>query len=213
MASGLAVLGTRVGGTKEAVEEDATGLLFDPPDQEALRALLLLPPHGLKVIVTTRMLPRDLALVEPGRQQRMDLEEGLAHPYAENVLRAMDVDGTVGLKNATDALLAEARERTRGYPRALEYLFGILRADRDTSLQEILDNTQALLPEEVVSVRCRSCSLIPVGGAEAKARRTSAPISSANTATSSARLSSKCLKIVPSATPARSARARIVLFS
>ena len=64
----------------------------------------------------------------------------------------MDADGKVGLRDAPEVSLAQARERTRGYPRALEHLFGILSADRDTSLQEILDNTRQLLPEQVVAV-------------------------------------------------------------
>jgi tetratricopeptide (TPR) repeat protein len=109
-------------------------------------------PHGLKVIITTRVAPRDLALVEPSRQRRRDMDIGLEHPFAEEVLRAMDADGKLGLRDAPQALLSEARERTRGYPRALEHLFGILSADRDTSLQEILDNTKQLLPEKVVAV-------------------------------------------------------------
>ena len=64
----------------------------------------------------------------------------------------MDADGKVGLRDAPQALLSQARERARGYPRALEHLFGILSADRDTSLQEILDNTKQLLPGQVVAV-------------------------------------------------------------
>src|SRR5215472_14557490 len=64
----------------------------------------------------------------------------------------MDADGKVKLRDAPAALLARARERTLGHPRALEYLFGILSADRDTSLQEILDNTRQFLPEQVVAV-------------------------------------------------------------
>jgi len=62
----------------------------------------------------------------------------------------MDVDGKVGLQTASDDLLAEARVRTRGYPRALEALFAILSADRDTTLPEILDNAAQRLPENVV---------------------------------------------------------------
>jgi len=123
-----------------------------PELDEALRAVLELPPHALKVIVTTRVAPRNLALVEPARQRRLDLDNGLDHPYAEEVLRAMDADGKVGLRGAPEPLLMLARERTRGYPRALEHLFGILSADRDTSLKEILDNTRQLLPENVVTV-------------------------------------------------------------
>jgi tetratricopeptide (TPR) repeat protein len=136
---------------EDAVDVE-TGRIKDAELDEALRALLELPPHGLKVIITTRVAPRDLALVEPGRQRRLELDKGLEYPYAENILRAMDADGKVGLRDAPEALLTQARERTRGYPRALEHLFGILSADRDTSLREILDNTKQLLPEKVVAV-------------------------------------------------------------
>ena len=117
---------------------------------DALRSLLSLPPHAVKVIITTRVAPRDLALIKPERQTRIDLDEGLESPYAENILRAMDVDGKVGLKSAPDDLLDEGRQRTRGFPRALEALFAILSADRNTSLREILDDTKKLLPENVV---------------------------------------------------------------
>jgi len=136
---------------EEAVEVE-TRRMKDADLAEALHALLELPPHGLKVLITTPVAPRDLALVEPSRQRRLDLDTGLESPYAENVLRAMDADGKVGLREAPEALLTQARERTRGYPRALEHLFGILSADRDTSLQEILENTKQLLPEQVVAV-------------------------------------------------------------
>lgn len=129
-----------------------TGRIKDAELDEALRALLELPPHGLKVIITTRVAPGDLASVEPRVQRRLDLDTGLGPPFAENVLRAMDVGNKLGLRDAPEALLAEARERTRGYPRALEHLFGILSADRDTSLREILNSTKQFLPEKVVAV-------------------------------------------------------------
>jgi tetratricopeptide (TPR) repeat protein len=129
-----------------------TGEIKDAELNDALRALLELPPHGLKIIITTRVAPGGLALVQPGLQRRLDLDTGLEHPFAETILRAMDADGKVGLRDAPDTLLSKARERTRGYPRALEHLFGILSADRDTSLQDILDNTKQFLPEQVVSV-------------------------------------------------------------
>jgi hypothetical protein len=87
---------------------------------EILRAVLNAPHHGVKLIMTTRVAPRNLALTQPGRQRRLDLDEGLESPYAENILRAMDADGKLRLKSASDELLNEARIRTRGYPRALE---------------------------------------------------------------------------------------------
>jgi tetratricopeptide (TPR) repeat protein len=116
---------------------------------EALRALLSAPPHGVKMIVTTRVAPKSLLLDHPERQRRLNLDEGLRSPYAEQVLRARDPDGLLGLLTANDELLDRARERTRGYPRALEALAAILSADRGTTLPELLDQT-AGLPGNVV---------------------------------------------------------------
>ncbi len=136
---------------EDVVDVDAEALaLRDAELEEALTALLQAPPHAIKAIITTRAAPRSLALVQPARQTRLDLDEGLASPFAENILREMDVDGKVGLKTAPEDLLAEGRFRTRGYPRALEALFAILSADRDTTLREILDNAAQRLPENVV---------------------------------------------------------------
>ena len=139
----------------EDVIDPETHDVKDGELDEALRALLRLPHHTVKVILTTRIAPRALALVEPGRQFTLHLDEGLDSPFAENILREMDADGKVGLKGAPDALLAEARERTLGYPRALEALYAILSADRHTSLREILDAPvgavrEPPLPENVV---------------------------------------------------------------
>lgn len=63
----------------------------------ALTLLLNAPQHGVKVVITARMAPRDLAQVQPGRQVRLDLDQGLVSPFAENILRAMDVDGKTAL--------------------------------------------------------------------------------------------------------------------
>ena len=114
--------------------------------EEALRAFLNAAAHGVKVIITTRVPPRTLALVQPARQVRLELDTGLPPASAINLLRAMDANGTVGLRDAPDALLAEAARRTQGFPRALEALFAILSMDRDTSLPELLSDTEHLLP-------------------------------------------------------------------
>jgi len=121
--------------------------LRDSELSDALNALLGGPHHAVKAVITTRIAPRDLAVSEPGRQQHLSLDEGLESPYAENVLREMDADGRVGLKSAPDALLNKAREKTRGYPRALEALYAILSVDRYTTLEELLEIS---LPDEVV---------------------------------------------------------------
>jgi len=134
----------------EDVIDPITMQIHDSELDEALRALLDAPQHGVRVILTTRIAPRHLALVQPGRQRRLDLDEGLISPYAENILREMDADGRLGLRTASRELLNEARERTRGYPRALEALFAILSADRDTSIEDILSDAAHTLPENVV---------------------------------------------------------------
>jgi tetratricopeptide (TPR) repeat protein len=120
----------------------------------ALRTILEHPHHAIKVIVTTRFAPEaeEFALVRPELQRTLNMNKGLPSPYAEEILRKMDADGTVGLKTAHEELLDEARERTRGFPRALEALFAILSADRNTTLREVLDNTKGLLPRNVVDV-------------------------------------------------------------
>jgi tetratricopeptide (TPR) repeat protein len=115
----------------------------------ALHTVLTAPQHGVKLIITTRVPAGRLMRVQPARQRRLNLDEGLGSPYAENILKEMDPDGTLGLKNASAELLAAARERTGGYPRALEALVAILNTDRDTSLPELVAET-ANLPGDVV---------------------------------------------------------------
>jgi tetratricopeptide (TPR) repeat protein len=136
----------------ETVVEEDRLVIRDPALLSALKTILDAPEHGVKVIITTRIAPKDLALIQPGRQTTLYLDKGLESPYAENVLRALDQDGTVGLKTASDAMLKVACERTRGFPRALEALYAILSSDRSTTLEEILAQSSALLPDSVVDV-------------------------------------------------------------
>jgi tetratricopeptide (TPR) repeat protein len=136
----------------EDVVDPQTFAVSDSALEEALQTVLTAPPHGVKVILTTRVAPQTLALVQPGLQRPLNLDKGLESPFAENILKEMDADETLGLKTAPDALLVAARERTRGIPRALEALVASLAADRNTSLPELLAETGALLPEKVVEV-------------------------------------------------------------
>lgn len=124
--------------------------LVDEELYEALRVLLDCPHHAVKVIITTRFAPYNLTLVQPGKQYTLKLDNGLESPYAEDLLREMDTDGKLGLKNAPQNLLDLARIRTRGYPRALEALVAILKADWSTNLEDILADTEKSLPEHVV---------------------------------------------------------------
>lgn len=134
----------------EGVVDPETLALTDAALDEALRTVLTAPVHGVKVIITTQLAPRGLLLTQPAVQRpRLSLDEGLRSPYAEKVLRARDADGSLGVKNAPDELLAQAREWTRGFPRALEALMAILAADRSTTLPELLADAERM-PENVV---------------------------------------------------------------
>ncbi len=139
----------------ESVVDSTACCITDAELDEALRALLNAPHHAVKLILTTRVAPHDLALVQPGRHATIHLDEGLDSPYAENILREMDADGKAHLRDAPDALLDRARVRTRGFPRALEALYAILSADRYTTLEEIIGDVGARhaspLPENVVA--------------------------------------------------------------
>lgn len=136
----------------ETAVDTETRQITDAELDEAIRTILTHPPHAIKVIITTRIVPRQLSILRPERQMPLPLDEGLASPFAEQILRKMDTSGVFGLKHAPDDLLDKARERTRGYPRALEALFAILSADRDTNLEEILTGAENMLPENVVEV-------------------------------------------------------------
>jgi hypothetical protein len=127
----------------EDLVDAETQAIKDGELDEALRAVLDAPPHGLKFILTTRVAPQALLRVQPALQASLELDHGLESPFAENVLNAMDTDGTLGL-NAPDAPLAEAREATRGFPRALEAVVGILRTDRSTNLRSLLQELRQL---------------------------------------------------------------------
>lgn len=62
-----------------------TRKIKDAELDEALRAILNLPQHAVKVIVTTRIAPKDLALVHPERQKPLDLDRGLESPYMQRI--------------------------------------------------------------------------------------------------------------------------------
>jgi tetratricopeptide (TPR) repeat protein len=134
----------------ENVVDSITGEIQDVDLDAALHAVLTLPQHAVKVILTTQVIPQPLSLVQPGRQAVLELDKGLPSPDAENTLRAIDQDGGAGLRDARDDLLLQAAVRTRGYPRALEALHQILKVDRSTTLEEILSDAEELLPENVV---------------------------------------------------------------
>jgi len=107
---------------------------------------------SIKLILTTRVLPTQLADLDPFKQIRIDLENGLDSPYAEEVLRAMDSDGSAGIRDATDEDLKRARDLTNGNPRALEALYGLLYKDHEVTLSSLIERYQSRRPDELTSI-------------------------------------------------------------
>jgi tetratricopeptide (TPR) repeat protein len=136
----------------ESVMDAEREALAEPALHKALSAVLTAPEHAVTVIATTRVIPAALLRVEPARQHKLRLEEGLGSPDAEIVLRALDGDGHLGLRDAPDALLDGLRRHTRGFPRALEAAKAILDGDETLTPRDLLDRTRRLSEDQVVRV-------------------------------------------------------------
>jgi tetratricopeptide (TPR) repeat protein len=136
----------------ESVMDAEREALAEPALAEALGAVLTAPAHAVTVIATTRVVPAPLLRVEPSRQRQLRLNEGLGSPDAQIVLRELDDDGRLGLRDAPDDLLDELRQHTRGFPRALEAVKAILDGDETLGPRDLLDRTRHLPEDEVVKV-------------------------------------------------------------
>ena len=119
---------------------------------EALAAVLTAPAHAVTVIATTRVTPAALLKIEPSRQRQLRLEEGLGSPDAQIVLRELDDDGRLGLRDAPEEVLDGLRRHTRGFPRALEAVKAILDGDATLTPRDLLDRTRHLPEDQVVQV-------------------------------------------------------------
>jgi tetratricopeptide (TPR) repeat protein len=136
----------------ESVMDTERETLTEPALHEALSAVLTAPAHAVTVIATTRVLPAALLKVEPARQRQVRLEEGLGSPDAQTVLRELDDDGHLGLRDAPQEVLDGLRRHTRGFPRALEAVKAILDGDHTVTPQDLLDHTRHLREDQVVQV-------------------------------------------------------------
>ena len=136
----------------ESVMDTTTETLTETALQETLTMLLTAPAHAVTVIATSRIVPTGLLSVEPGAQRQLRLDEGLGSPDAETVLRELDEDGTLGLRDAPDELLNGIRAHTRGFPRALEAVKAILDSDHTITPADLLDRTRNLPKDRVVEV-------------------------------------------------------------
>lgn len=88
--------------------------------------------------------------IETEADQSPGLEAELSAPDIETWLRSLDAEGRLGLRDAPDELLDQARQKTLGIPRAIELLAAILAADRSASLPALLGEIPALPPAKLI---------------------------------------------------------------
>lgn len=103
--------------------------------------------HGTRVVVTSRrrlVLAPELEGRLGTRQAELSLDAGLPHPDAIALLRALDADGRLGIRSASEPTLREVARRCHGIPRTLETLVGTLRQRRTWTLTRLLHDETAL---------------------------------------------------------------------
>ncbi len=128
-------------------ELDAQGELDDPGLQLFIERCLS-QPGGVRLLITSReqvnLPPAGLVAA-----RSIPLYDGLPLVDAVALLRELDPQGELGLRDAPESELNRAAQLTRGIPRALELVVGILHTDRNTTLEELLDD-RTLFEERVV---------------------------------------------------------------
>ena len=136
----------------ESVMDTERETLTEQALHEALSAVLTAPAHAVTVVATARVAPTALLMVEPARQRQLRMQQGLGSTDAQTVLRELDGDGCLGLRDAPDELLDGLRRHTRGVPRALEAVKAILDGDDTLTPADLLDRTRQLPEDQVVQV-------------------------------------------------------------
>ena len=131
---------------------DATGRLTDP-DLACFVDRCLHSQSGVRLVVTSRERP----YVPPeGRRRapRVILDEGLPLDEACEMLRDLDPDGELGLRDASQSDLEQAARLAQRMPRALELLaFVLLQAEGTLILDHLLEQEELFLDDELVVER------------------------------------------------------------
>ena len=119
--------------------------------EEGLRLFVercLTQPGGARLVVTSR---EEVWLAGDALRgsRSIPLREGLSEDDAVALLRDLDPQGTLGLRDAPEGELRRAARLTQGIPRALEILAGILHQDPTASLSRLLADEAAFGAEVV----------------------------------------------------------------
>ncbi len=119
--------------------------------EEGLRLFIercLTQPGGAKLIVTSREHVQVVSAALP-MTRSIPLCDGLPEAEAMALLRELDPQGELGLRNAPEDDLRQATQLSNGIPRALEIIAGILQIDPATNLSRLVADRK-LFGEQVV---------------------------------------------------------------
>lgn len=132
----------------ETLQHPQTGEILDAD----LRALFqaVLERGGLSIVITSQ---RQISLdrIQLVSERRILLSDGLPEDVAVNLLRQIDPDGSIGLRDALESELRQCAVIVKGYPRALEAVAGILLEDPLLSV-DILCRNAAWLNNELSAI-------------------------------------------------------------
>jgi tetratricopeptide (TPR) repeat protein len=97
--------------------------------------------HGARLIATSRrtlVLAPELEGRIGSRRSELPLDKGLPEAEAIELLRELDTDGRLGIKDAADEVLRRIVRRCHGIPRTIETLVGTLRQRRTLTLARLI---------------------------------------------------------------------------
>lgn len=121
---------------------------LDDRDLKRFLDLCLITPHALRLVVTSReQVVVGAAGIKAARTVLLD--KGLPDDDAAILLRELDPEGDLGLRDADEGLLRKAAQLCFGFPRALEAIAGLITSDQRLTLESLLSDTQ-LFNEYVV---------------------------------------------------------------
>lgn len=111
-------------------------------EDESLRVFVeqcLIEPSAVRLVVTSR---QKIKVPSSGLRatRTITLEAGLEENEAIALLKDLDPQGELGIRDASEELLRRAIQLTNGIPRALELLSGLLYDDPTTELEMLLSD-------------------------------------------------------------------------
>lgn len=117
-----------------------------------IEAFLEYDHSSLMIITCRRMfsLSYDTEIASKNRRVQISLDKGLPENFALSLLRQLDCDGKLGIRDATDEVLGNIVRRCQCIPRTLETLVGTLMQRPTWTLDTLLSN-EPLLTQMLVN--------------------------------------------------------------